>query len=226
VDHPKLEHQWLWDIFGKIRVRANVLIDQTFNETEDLPEPPPKQELVKPQNIINVPTPDPTLTDDGEFDVGNVPPPPTPIRNWREVLSGLAYDETAVEITKVGIGGVVGRELAPKGWTTVQESPGVSPTDPAAPYAPSDDALRGRLKEALVGYAEELAVQAGYAGAFKSNVYSALLSHVRQKFLDGTSLGLASRSQLDFARKMLPKVREAVGGVPGLVAGIIEYADQ
>jgi hypothetical protein len=93
-------------------------------------------------------------------------------------------------------------------------------------YAPSDDALRGQLKEALVGYGEELAVQAGYAGAFKSNVYSALLSHVRQKFLDGTSLGLASRSQLDFARKMLPKVREAVGGVPGLVAGIIEYADQ
>jgi type III restriction enzyme len=122
VDHPKLEHQWLWDIFGKIRVRGNVLIDQTFDETEDLPVPPPKQELVKPQNVIDLPNPDPTLTDDGEFDVGDVPLPPTPIRNWREVLSGLAYDETAVEITKLGIGGVVGRELAPKGWTTIQES--------------------------------------------------------------------------------------------------------
>lgn len=226
VDHPKLEHQWLWDIFGKIRVRGNVLIDQTFDETEDLPVPPPKQELVKPQNVIDVPNPDPSLTDDGEFDVGDVPPPPAPIRNWRDVLSGLAYDETAVEITGLGIGGVVGRELAPKGWTTIQESQDVSTTDPTAPYAPSDDALRSQLKEALVGYGEELAVLAGYAGAFKSIVYSALLSHVRQKFLDGTSLGLASRPQLDFARKMLPKVREAVSSVPGLVAGIIEYADQ
>ena len=35
VDHPKLEHQWLWDMFGS-KVRQNVLIDQTFDETEDL----------------------------------------------------------------------------------------------------------------------------------------------------------------------------------------------
>jgi hypothetical protein len=29
--------------------------DRTFYETEDLPPPPPKQELVNPENVIDVP---------------------------------------------------------------------------------------------------------------------------------------------------------------------------
>ncbi|MCG7853342.1 MAG: DEAD/DEAH box helicase family protein, partial [Methanosarcinaceae archaeon] len=52
VDHPKLEHQWLWDIFNA-RKREGVLIDQQFDETEDLPPPPPKQELVNPDLVVD-----------------------------------------------------------------------------------------------------------------------------------------------------------------------------
>ena len=73
--------------------------------------------------------------------------------------------------------------------------------------------------------AELLTVEAGYAATFKDRVYSALLHHVRAKFLKGCSLGLAERADVDFAWKMLRQVRTKAGAVPGLVAGVIEYGD-
>ena len=60
---------------------------------------------------------------------------------------------------------------------------------------------------------------------FKDRVYGALVHHVRNKFLNGSSLGLAERQEVDFAWKMLGQVKTKVGAVPGLVAGIIEHGD-
>lgn len=56
-------------------------------------------------------------------------------------------------------------------------------------------------------------------------VYSALIQHIRGKFLDNTSLGLAGRRCLDYAWKMLDQVKAKVAAIPGLVEGIIEYAN-
>ena len=71
VDHPKLEHEWLWAMFNA-KKRTGVLIDDVFEETEDLPAPPPKQELKRPDLVIDVPPVDPSMIDDGEFDVGDI----------------------------------------------------------------------------------------------------------------------------------------------------------
>ena len=77
----------------------------------------------------------------------------------------------------------------------------------------------------MLTISEELTVEAGYAAGFKDRVYGALVQHVRRKFLNGNSLGLAERQEVDFAWKMLKQVKGKVGSVPGLVAGIIEYGD-
>ncbi|HNQ22663.1 MAG TPA: DEAD/DEAH box helicase family protein [Phycisphaerae bacterium] len=223
VDHPKLEHQWLWDIFNA-KKRENVRIDDLFDETEDLPPPPPKQQLDKPGLVIDVPPVDPSLVDDGEFDVGDVPPPPKPVENWKHVLDRIEYQPTVVEITKVGIAGVVGQELGGRGWRTIHSAPDTGgPGDAAA--RPSDQAVRTAVKDRLLDMAEELTVEAGYAAAFKDRVYSALLHHVRARFLSGASLGLAERADVEFAWKMLPQVKAKTAGIPGLIAGIIEYGD-
>ncbi|MGH8478621.1 MAG: DEAD/DEAH box helicase [Gammaproteobacteria bacterium] len=223
VDHPKLEHQWLWDIFNAKR-RTGVLIDDQFDETEDLPPPPPKQDLEKPDLVIDVPPVDPSVIDDGEFDVGDVPPPPKPLENWKESLDGIEYDPTVVEITKVGIAGVVGQELGGKSWKTIHSAPDTSGSSDAVAQV-SDDAVREAVKAGLLDLAEVLTVEAGYAATFKDQVYSALLHHVRAKFLNGSSLGLAERAEVDFAWKMLRQVKAKVGAIPGLIAGIIEYGD-
>jgi hypothetical protein len=90
----------------------------------------------------------------------------------------------------------------------------------------SDAAVRDAVKSGLIEMAELLTVDAGYAAAFKDRVYGALVQHVRKKFLNGSSLGLAERTEIDYAWKMLPQVKSKVGGTPGLVAGIIEHENQ
>lgn len=223
VDHPKLEHQWLWDIFNA-KKRTGVLIDQEFDETEDLPPPPPKQELEKPNLVIDVPPVDPSVMDDGEFDVGDIAPPPKPLESWKEVLAGIVYDPTVVEITKVGIASVVGQELGGQGWKTIHSAPDESGPSGAVAQV-SDEAVREAVKAGLLDMAELLTVEAGYATTFKDQVYSALLHHVRAKFLKGSSLGLAERADVDFAWRMLRQVKAKVGAISGLIAGVIEHGD-
>ena len=81
------------------------------------------------------------------------------------------------------------------------------------------------MKEGILEMAETMTVEAGYAATFKDRVYSALLHHVRAKFLNGSSLGLADRAEVDFAWKMLRQVMTKVAVIPGLIAGIIESGD-
>ncbi|MBE7557597.1 hypothetical protein HS125_01055 [bacterium] len=129
-----------------------------------------------------------------------------------------------VEITKVKISGVSGRELGTGGWKTIHSAPEETTAGAPAIHV-SDEAARSTVKDTLLQMAEELTVQAGYAAAFKDVVYSALLHHVRAKFLRGASLGLAERSDVDYAWKMLPQMRNKVAAIPGLIAGVIEHGD-
>ena len=223
VDHPKLEHQWSWDIFNA-KKREGVSIDDSFDELEDLPPPPPKQTLERPDFVIDVPRRDQSMEDDEEFDVGDIPPPPEPLENWREVLAAIEYDPTAVEITKVNMAGVVGQELGGQGWKTIHSAP-EEKVYGGASVRPSDEVMREAVKAALLEMAEELTVNAGCASILKGRVYSALLHHVRAKFLNGSSLGLAERTEVDFAWKMLGQVRSKVWDSPGLVARIVKYGD-
>ncbi len=223
VDHPKLEHQWLWDIFN-VKPRENVKIDDLFDETEDLPPPPRKQELEKPDLVIDLPPVDPSVMDEGEFDLGVIAPPPKPLEKWKEALDAIEYDPTVVEITKVGIAGVIGQELGSKGWKTIHSAPDESGPRGAVAQV-SDEAVREAVKAGLLDMAELLTVEAGFAATFKDQVYSALLHHVRAKFLNGSSLGLAERADVDFAWKMLRQVKAKVEAIPGLIAGVIEYGN-
>ncbi len=77
----------------------------------------------------------------------------------------------------------------------------------------------------LLEIAEVLTIEAGYAATFKDRVYSALIHHIRVKFLSGSSLGLAERPEVDFAWKMLPQMKIKIETIPGLIAGIIEYGN-
>ena len=223
VDHPKLEHQWLWDIFNA-RKRENVKLDDLFDETEDLPPPPPKQDLAKPDLVIDLPPVDPSVMDEGEFDVGDIAPPPKPLEDWKQALDAIEYDPTVMEITKVDIARVIGQELGGQRWKTIHSAPDEM-TPGGSVVQISDEAARDALKKALLEMAESLTVDAGYAATFKDAVYSALLHHVRAKFLKGNSLGLAERSDVDFAWKMLSQVRAKVAAIPGLIAGVIEHGN-
>ncbi len=223
VDHPKLEHEWLWELLNA-KVHENVGIDQLFNEMEDLPAPPPKQIIDSPEKIVDVPDEDPTLVDDGEFDIGKIDDLPEPVEDWKEKLAEITYEAVSTEITRVDITGVRGRELGGAGWLTISSSPDM-PEAEAVSFKASNDEMREALKAAILEMALDLTVDAGCAAGFRDKVYSAIMAHIRSKFMGGNSIGLAEREELDFAWKMLQKVRKQVEGIPGLIEGIVEYGN-
>ena len=220
VDHPKLEHKWLWDIFGS-KIRMDVGLDDLFDETEDLPEPLPRQELDKPANLIDVP--EPSGDTEGEFDIQVEALPPVPLKHWREALEGLAYPSQTVEITGQEITSVDERELTGEGWVMRETHVSYGET---APVDVGTAAIADAIQEELLDMAERLLEKAGHSSQFKGRVYGILLEHVRTKFLDGASLRLAEQHHLEAARRTLTKVEEQVGGMPGLVEGMVKYGDQ
>lgn len=224
VDHPKLEHQWLWDIFNA-KKRENVSIDDLFDETEDLPPPLPKQELTKPHLVIRIPEPDPNFIDDGEIILESPSEIVAPLRHWREALRNLQYEPEGVEITRVDIDEVRGKELGGEGWETHTRHTAIR--EKGEVYTTlSDDALRDAIKARLLEIAEELLDQAGYAPIeYKGDIYLVLVEHIREKFLSGATLGASTREQLEYAWRMLPQVKQKLQSIPGLIAGIIEYGD-
>ena len=224
VDHPKLEHHWLWEMFN-CKIVDNVTTEQMFDEDEYLPEPLARQEISRPDFVIDVPKEIEGFTEDGLFEVtqtGVV----QPLENWAEVLSSLEYSSETVEITGQQITGVTGKELAGKKWKTVYSAPDLPPNGNGKQLEANDDDMREAIKSQVLDIAEELIIQAGYAAGFRGEVYSALMQHIRAKFLDDTTIGLADHRHLDYAWKMLGQVKAKVSSVSGLVGGIIEYANK
>lgn len=220
VDHPKLEHGWLWEIFNS-KVRTDVGVDQEFDEEEDLPEPPPHQEFNKPWNNIHIP--EPSEDDDGgEFVINVTTGPAEPLTNWREILEGLAYPSETVTITDQDITGVERRTLTDDGWITLETAP-VFDGGVAVAVAPED--IAEAIRNELMAMAERLLSHVGHSEQFKGRIYGILLEHIRMKFLDGASMGLAEPHHLDTAWRMLSIVEQRIKGIPGLIEGMVKYAD-
>ena len=219
VDHPKLEHRWLWDIFTS-KIRTDVGMDDLFDEEEDLPEPPPRQILDNPENLIDIP--EPSDEDDGEFIVDVSDQPTEPLKNWREVLEGLVYSAETITITDQDILGVEKTELTGEGWVTLESAPS-SDGGLTIEMPPGD--IADAIKDELLNMADELLDNAGFTSQYKGQIYLNLLEHVRIKFLDGASLGLAEPHHLQAAWKMLPTVGEQITDTPGLIEGMVKYGD-
>ena len=226
IDHPKLEHQWLWDIFSS-KVRTDVGIDDMFDEEEDLPEPPPRQEVDAPENFIEIPESLEEI-EDGEFEV-DVPDEsdiPEPIEDWEDVLNDMVYDEPDmewIEITDQDISGVEQRELIAEGWRTLQSAP---ENMGEAGISLDSDELADAIQDELMAMSERLLDGAGFTTQFKGKIYGILLNHVKGKFLDGASLGLAGEDELKKVTLNLPQIEKNFGNRRGLVEGMVKHGDK
>ena len=68
MDHPRLEHDWLWKLVAVSKIRQDVTDKDLFDPSEDVPNKPEIQILVRPDKIIKLQ--DPTYdTDIEHFDI-------------------------------------------------------------------------------------------------------------------------------------------------------------
>ena len=227
VDHPKLEHDWLWDLIGA-KVKKGVKTGDQFDLEEDLPPPTLAGEpkLIRNEKLIEVPQ---AAEDEGDVDfnvlLDQVPDEDEPRKDWAEVLAAVAYPQEAVEITTVTIKGIKSINLDAKGFVKFK------PTDADGPKQaevfteqdlPDARELAEQLKEGARSLAEELLFEKGFAGRYKGELYGVILDHVTAKLLDDKPLGSSSSPRLLYAIGRMPDVSHAFMQ-PGLVAGIVKF---
>ena len=221
VDHPKLEHEWLWDLL-RARVRRNVAVDAEFDEREERGEPPPVQEIVNRDLLIAIPDP----IEDGEepqLAPAVVEPAPEPARDWARRLEQIDYDAEDVEITDVDIRSVTGEDLGGDGFTRVLSAPDGGEGGEALAAASPDD-LRQALREWLRHIAEEATIEAGYPALLQRHVLTPLRLHVCERFLGGQDIPYADEESLRRALRRMHRVEARFTKRTDIVRGMIEHA--
>lgn len=220
VDHPRLEHGWLWKLVAAAKIVPVVSDDQIFDIDEDLPRPT-FQCFVNPDMQIKIPPvcapPQPPL----DNIIGTVPDDQVE-HDWRRVLAGKAYDRAQAVISKSKIKSIRSHDLE-TGAYEVHEGlagkPGETATN-GAPVPASRRELEERLKGLLLEKATSLLAEAGYGKSNAGRLYRALLDHVRDKMLRGIVLSEAQPEDIRFAIDMIEDV--AANFSAPIVAGIVE----
>jgi type III restriction enzyme len=226
VDHPKLDHDWLWDLIGA-KVKAGVKDTDTFDTDEDLPEPQPPQEpeLVHPDKVIEVPEGEEGPEGEVDFNdlLAEVGDEEEPRKDWADALAAMTYPHDAVEITKVTVKGVKSISLDPTGFVKFKPADEVEDAEaPSEADLPPAAELSERLKQGALGLAEELLFEKGFSGVHKDLLYDVVMDHLDEKLLDGQGLAGSSQFRLLYAVEKLPEVREAFME-PGIVSGIVKF---
>ncbi|MGH2946517.1 MAG: hypothetical protein ACRDPC_09725 [Solirubrobacteraceae bacterium] len=230
VDHPKLDHGWLWDLV-RAKVKRGVKPGQEFDPEVDLPEPvaPEEAELVRPDKLIEIPEPEDAGDEGFDFTdlLDQVPDEEQARKDWPEQLAAMTYAHDAVEITKVVLKGVKSISLDPSGFVKLKADmtgengaeviPEISEED-----LPPIDRLGDQLKHDVRSLVEELLFEKGFAGTHKSDLYRVVMDHVDDKLLESKGLAGSTKFRLLYAIHKLPEVRDAFMR-PGIVAGIVKF---
>lgn len=215
VDHPKLEHEWLWRLVAVSKIRQGVLPDDTFGD-EDLPARPKIQKLVRPDKFIVIPDPIYETKVDLDKIAREVPEDAVDL-NWRQTLSAVTYDRNVVTITKTEVRQVRGKRLADKRLELVEGPKGE--ISPEGSTELTREQLEDQLKEEVKDVATGLLVEAGFGGMKKGQLYGAIMDHIRDKIFDKRALSEATNDDINFALAVMEDIRRTF--TKPVIAGIL-----
>ena len=217
VDHPKLDHEWLWDLL-RARVHRDVDPQKVFPQPVDPDDKHPEQKVVNPDLLIEIPEPKDVAPP--VLPLPDIVPPPGPARNWRQLLKDFAYEP--VEITHVELSGVIGRDLGQERWANFKSAPenhgGVAIAEL------SEAELREKLREWLERTAEEATIAAGYGRQLRRHVAEGLRQHLCAEFLGGEAIAFAAAADLRGAMRRLNQLELQLMARVDIIGGMIDYA--
>jgi superfamily II DNA or RNA helicase len=216
VDHPRLEHDWLWRLVAVSKIRQNVTDEDQFDLEEDLPTKPKIQSLVRPEKIIKIPDPEYEEKIDFEKFKDDIPDD-TVEKNWKEILDDVTYDRETWMITKTKIETVRSQRLKDKRLELVD-----GPEDSielAIGGELSREELETKFKNSILDITTGLLREAGFGGLMKGKLYSAIIDHISKKIFGGKILSDADISDIQYAMYISPEIRKNF--TKPIVAGIL-----
>ncbi|MGB6464542.1 MAG: DEAD/DEAH box helicase family protein [Nitrosotalea sp.] len=216
VDHPRLEHDWLWRLVAVSKVKQDVTDKDLFNIDEDLPSKPKIQTLVRPEKLIKIP--DPKYDVDIDFKkIAEEIPDDHVESNWQAMLDGISYDKETWMIKKTRIDSVQARRLKDKRMELV-DAPNEDGFEISAKYP--RDVLENNLKGELLNIASGLLQESGYGSKLRGILYNVMMDHVRKRIFSGKPLSEASNEEVEFALYIIPEIRKNF--TTSIVAGIMD----
>jgi len=209
VDHPKLEHGWLWEM-----IDAYVKEDVGVQQELDLDEGLDQLEIPDPSED-QIPIPEPIEEDQGaEIEL----PDPEELaekplgQDWREYLRSVQYPREQVAVTREDRTGESERDLTGTGFITTVSYSDTEKAKAEDFVPPREEISMEQRQKELVDQIFDLAVEvlfnAGLPMSGRAVIYQVLLSHVSDKFLGGLTIGQCSNEhQILFLQDSLHHVR-------------------
>jgi len=214
IDHPRLEHEWLWKLVAVSKIRKDVGDEDVYDPNEDLPQSPKIPILVKPENIITVPsptyeipkTPNPDDIEDDKVE-----------HDWRRELASISYEKESIRITRTDIPEITVKQLEDRGLEIID---GVDENDIRVSGQLPRSTLEFLLKKDMQESCERLLNEAGYSPALLPKLYKVMNEHVQNKIFGDVLMSNATTEEIGFAIHVMPQIRKAF--TKPIIAGIVE----
>ena len=215
VDHPKLEHDWLWRLVAVSKVVQDVTDDKLFDPEEDLPDKPIIQTVARPEKLIKIP--DPKYDVEIDFDKIKDDIPDDEIeKNWQGLLDDVSYDRDRWMITKTRINTVEAKSLKNKRSELLE---GPAEFDYTTEGELPRNVLENKFKVEIMNIASGLLTETGFGSMLKGVLYSVMMDHVRKKIFSDKPLSEAAVEDIEFALYIIPEIRRNFS--KPIVAGIL-----
>ena len=215
VDHPKLEHDWLWRLVAVSKVKQDVTDDDLFDPEEDLPDKPIIQTVARPEKLIKIP--DPKYDVEIDFDkIKDGIPDDEVAKNWQGLLDDVSYDRDRWMITKTRIDTVEAKRLKDKRSELLE---GPTEFDYTTEGELPRNVLENKFKIEIMNIASGLLTEAGFGSMLKGVLYSVMMDHVRKKIFSDKPLSEAAVEDIEFALYIIPEIRRNFS--KPIVAGIL-----
>ena len=215
VDHPKLEHDWLWRLVAVSKVVQDVTDDKIFDPEEDLPDKPIIQTVARPEKLIKIP--DPKYDVEIDFDkIKDGIPDDEVAKNWQGLLDDVSYDRDRWMITKTRVDTVEAKSLKNKRSELLE---GPDEFDYTTEGELPRNMLENKFKAEIINIASGLLTEAGFGSMLKGVLYSVMMDHVRKKIFSDKPLSEAAVEDIEFALYIIPEIRRNFS--KPIVAGIL-----
>ena len=217
IDHPKLQHDWLWRLVGASGIRQ--VDTEDILQDEDIPITPKIQRLERPENRIEIPSPEYEVKTDFEAILKKVPKKEVR-KNWKQLLELVKYDMEKWTISKTRIEQMRKLYVDKDRRMEILSGEDIDVIEGEMKKEYTKEELEGYFKEQLVEMASNLLFEFGYGGLRKGELYNVILDHVKSKLFNNKNLSEVKKEEIEMVLDNLEEVRK-VFSQPGIIDGIL-----
>lgn len=205
VDHPKLQHDWLWRKVGASGVRT-VDTEDVLGD-EDIPATPKIQKLTRPENLIEIPAPEYETKIDFDAILKKVPKKEIS-KNWKQILDSVKYDKDKWIISKTRIEQMRKLYVDKERRMEILSGEDIDVKEDEQKKELSKEELEELFKEQIVEMASNLLLEYGFGGLKKGELYNVIIDHIKLKLFNGKTLSEAKKEEIEIVLDNLEEIRK------------------